>query len=689
MRRALAAAPLATILASCSLLGIDKYELPPPCIADADCDALNDYQRIDPATARELWQCRERTGECELRPRDDDDDDHAAVGAGGDDCDDRDPNAFPGAPVVLTPVVSGVAAPAWLRWGTDLPDGIAVSYAHQMGGGFDLLPAGASSVGPTSVGFATDAELDDLTNAAIQLACPRSALEAPPPPPTGTPTGTTPGVTCEAHAECDDGVLCNGYEQCAPMRSGADARGCVAGSNPCVDMACDEAAQSCVRVGAVATGCTASDLATAHARADEHFAVVINSSGCPYGQARLGWLSTGALDSMRGMPGPNVLLRGDQRRAPAFYGLDLVGDAESALCSGGTRPEGAPLGIASPALAPLPADPGAERRRPQALIAWLAAPLCRAGSGGCARAGVAGPCTTTTDCPSGFTCTRSVCTGGPLTDTDGDGTADYAEGQPVGVELLGAWLEQAPASGGAYPITWATASGGGVPERLGTRTSGVGAPAIAAVAEPAGYVVAYGAEGGGIAVRFVPAFGDPPGVVTGAPYPTQIEALDATRATPPLADVGDEEILPGGGGAGALVDHVAVASGAPSGGAPLLMAWLEGSALWAARLTLAPSGAITAAAPARLSPSATSPPGVAAGCGAGCEGWTVAWAEEGGARVLRLDVEGEALDTAPVDLGGAPSGRPQPLTASGGVRVAFHDGATNAIVLSNSQCGAP
>ncbi|MCZ7677788.1 MAG: hypothetical protein M5U28_03025 [Sandaracinaceae bacterium] len=59
---------------------------------------LNDYQRIDPATARELWQCRERTGECELRPRDDDDDDHAAVAAGGDDCDDRDPNAFPARP---------------------------------------------------------------------------------------------------------------------------------------------------------------------------------------------------------------------------------------------------------------------------------------------------------------------------------------------------------------------------------------------------------------------------------------------------------------------------------------------------------------------------------------------------------------------------------------------------------------
>lgn len=689
MRRPLAAL-LATVLPACSLLGIDQYELPPPCTSDADCDALNDYQRIDPTTARELWQCRERTGECIRRLRDDDDDGHASVAAGGDDCDDGDPNAFPGAPVVLTPIVSGVAAPAWLRWGSDLSGGVAVSYAHQMGGAFDLLPADASSVGPTTVGFATDADLDDLVDAAIQLSCPRSAFEAPRAPPTGTPVGTTPGVTCESHAECDDGVLCNGYEECAPMRTGADDRGCVQGGDPCLGLACDEAAERCVRVAAVASGCAIGDLATGHARADEHLAVLVNGSGCPHGQARLAWLSTGALDSMRGLPGANLLMRGDQRRAPAFYGVDLVSEPGRPLCTGGGRPDGAPVGVASPSIAPLSGDPGAARYRPQALVGWLAAPSCRARPGGCARAGTAGSCETTADCPEGFTCTRSTCGGGPLTDTNGDGVADYGDDEPVVVELLGAWLEEAPTSGGAYPITWVTASGSGVPERLPTRAAGVGPPATAAVAAPAGYVVAYGAEGGGIAVRFVPALGDPPGVVASAPYPTPIAPLGGARSTPPIPDLGDEQILAGGGGVSAVVDHVVVATGAPSGdAAPLLMAWLEGSEVWTARLTLAASGAISAAAPVRLTSSATSPPGVAAGCGAGCEGWSVAWAEDDGVRLVRLGPDGVALDEAPADLGGSPSGRPQPVTASGSARVAFHDEALSAIVMSNSQCGAP
>jgi hypothetical protein len=48
--------------------------------------------------------------------------------------------------------------------------------------------------------------------------------------------GPPPG--CQSHAECDDGVFCNGVESCS-------AGSCVTGSNPCPGQSCDEAGDFC------------------------------------------------------------------------------------------------------------------------------------------------------------------------------------------------------------------------------------------------------------------------------------------------------------------------------------------------------------------------------------------------------------------------------------------------------------
>ncbi|MCZ7684820.1 MAG: MopE-related protein [Sandaracinaceae bacterium] len=54
-------------------------------------------------------------------------------------------------------------------------------------------------------------------------------------------------VPCESNRACDDGVYCNGEEVCLPGDPLGDARGCVAGSPPCMpSQTCDEAVGRCV-----------------------------------------------------------------------------------------------------------------------------------------------------------------------------------------------------------------------------------------------------------------------------------------------------------------------------------------------------------------------------------------------------------------------------------------------------------
>ncbi len=54
------------------------------------------------------------------------------------------------------------------------------------------------------------------------------------------------GPLCTSATECDDGLFCNGPEQCDPADPGASATGCVAGAPPCADgVVCDEALSMC------------------------------------------------------------------------------------------------------------------------------------------------------------------------------------------------------------------------------------------------------------------------------------------------------------------------------------------------------------------------------------------------------------------------------------------------------------
>ncbi len=81
---------------------------------------------------------------------------------------------------------------------------------------------------------------------------------------------TDGSTVCARHADCDDGVFCNGTEMCAPDDPGADPFGCIVGATPCLmDERCDEEAARCIQDcgfapdgdgdGVPAIGCGGSD----------------------------------------------------------------------------------------------------------------------------------------------------------------------------------------------------------------------------------------------------------------------------------------------------------------------------------------------------------------------------------------------------------------------------------------------
>ncbi|MCA9574959.1 MAG: putative metal-binding motif-containing protein [Sandaracinaceae bacterium] len=69
-----------------------------------------------------------------------------------------------------------------------------------------------------------------------------------------TPPGDA-GGTCASPSDCDDGLFCNGAEQCAPGDPNAGADGCVAGTPPCAVASCDETGGRCDT-----TDCTTPDV---------------------------------------------------------------------------------------------------------------------------------------------------------------------------------------------------------------------------------------------------------------------------------------------------------------------------------------------------------------------------------------------------------------------------------------------
>nr|AGC72237.1 hypothetical protein [uncultured bacterium A1Q1_fos_479] len=79
------------------------------------------------------------------------------------------------------------------------------------------------------------------------------------------------GVTvCTAHTQCDDGLFCNGAEQCVPDSAEAGADGCVTAAAPCIaNVTCDEAADAC------GTACTEGDM-----DGDGHDAVACGGDDC-------------------------------------------------------------------------------------------------------------------------------------------------------------------------------------------------------------------------------------------------------------------------------------------------------------------------------------------------------------------------------------------------------------------------
>ncbi len=58
--------------------------------------------------------------------------------------------------------------------------------------------------------------------------------------------GTDARVVCTSDVDCNDGLFCDGREQCAPASSAADTRGCVPGDAPCLaSETCDETLNDC------------------------------------------------------------------------------------------------------------------------------------------------------------------------------------------------------------------------------------------------------------------------------------------------------------------------------------------------------------------------------------------------------------------------------------------------------------
>ncbi len=543
MRRSAILAPLAAILASqagCSLTGLTDFTIF-QCSEHAECEPLNQSRGIaEDACVR--YQCAVDS-RCRLQPLDLDRDGHADLvcagseGCGGslpcDDCDDTAASAFPGQSevcdgvdndcnLVVDDVASGEASSLTLVSGTDMPtwhvygqplEGsrvAPVSFGRGMATYFNVVDR--DEVGAQTLGAAT-AHLTEVSSTTIMPGCPNDDVRVPTP---STPVGA--GGPCTSHDDCSDGVLCNGFELCDPADSSADpTTGCVTDMTETACRSggfCNEERGVC-ELGslAIATSCTVAELAAAEISTGEWFAALKSPGGAGCGGLlRVGYFTENMTDG-RNDPGRRVLYRGDFTRSTSFRGVDIVSN-EGGDCTGHSRPDGEPLGVRSVALAALPANPGAGRQRAQALVAFLAGP-------------------------------------------------DVA---PSRVEVIGLWQET---FSGAL---WVNATGNGVQQPLDTLASGESRPAIVAWrGDDEGYLLAYGADGGGIAIRFIPAFPDDDEVSSAGTTPILPGATEP-RATEPIADLGVELILPTSG----VATNVTLVIGRGDGaGAELALAWQD------------------------------------------------------------------------------------------------------------------
>jgi hypothetical protein len=287
----------------------------------------------------------------------------------------------------------------------------------------------------------------------------------------------------------------------------------------------------------VASGaaCDLGDLAAVEASPSQWFSASVNTVGCASGQLRLGWFSDADFAVV-------LDARPGGRGSNVGFGVDVGPESH---CGGFTRMP--PVrGAARPSIAALPAEAGQASR---GLVTWHA------------RAANAVAC-----------------------------------GAPAKVETLGVWLASGPDERGDSR-SWVMATDDGRPQVLGV-TEGGGRVATTAMGE-GGFVVAYGRQGGTIAVQVVAGFAVPAGSAS--------VALDVSRSVFVLAT-----------SATAPIDGVALAPGATREGRPELgVAWREGcgpgGALRFARVRFDPTDPARseASAPVTLAASGAEVPAIA------------------------------------------------------------------------------
>jgi hypothetical protein len=525
--------------ASCSLTGLDRFQFP----VCGQCEVLNTRDSIDPDACMR-WQCDSRDRDCALSILDQDGDHHGAPRCGGDDCDDAAPTVFPGGtescnaldddcnglvddisapPLPPITLIASVGRPPFATY-TDLQDGIGVAWASGESAAFAQITQTVDATTQSGeLAFATNMDpTAALVQASTRMGAPSETLMPLDPTPCGPlpdetcPSGThcvstptsericeapvlntgppVPAGECLTHAECQDGIVCNGRETCEPRSDPSliDSRGCrmrrpPPSVDPCATMAgatCDEARVACVSY-AIEPGPFA-DLAIAPLTTDAWIAVPITDH-CPMGTVRPGFLEVTASS-------PVVLLRGDDRLSSSWLGIDRNEQG----CTGASRASGM-AGGAGVAVAALGVDLPA-RPRPSALAAWRVAPVCTA------SVPLAAGCSAVTSAP---------------------------------VEIVGLWYERGAAGG--VDIDWIDATGDGVTgtpdgvpvtladESAGTRVS----VASWEVTDAGGWVVGYPRAGGGVALTVVESLPPPAPNCPASPACLTAEHVTQLDATAP------------------------------------------------------------------------------------------------------------------------------------------------------------
>ena len=642
MRRALFGL-LALTAAGCSLTGLDDFTI--PACQPAECEMLNAARGITDPCVR--YHCA-ADDLCRLQPIDLDGDGHATAACAGsegcgsllpcDDCDDTAAAAFPGQPEVCdgadndcnlivddvpasgtaespVAVVTGTGNVTWHAYGAPLAGGAIAPVAF--GGtaaSFNVVERDADTAAqPLGV---LSGNVMTLAGAATMPGCPTDRITVP----AGPTADVGAGGPCTSHTECDNGVLCDGYELCDPSAASADAMGCTSGADneaPCpTSDQCNERLGVC-ELGnlGVSTGCSFADLDTAELRPGMWFGAMAERTGCN-NVLRVGYFEE-VMGSEGGSPGRNLLFRGTVHRSTSFRGIDRV-HTEMGACTGRSRAPGEPLGAVLPSIAALPQNVAHGRRRPQALVAFLV--------------------------PSA------------------------SGGKPV--EVIGLWDEQ---FGNTTSLArWTNATGDGIPQRLESDAVGDVRPVVIGLegssAAAAGYLVAYGVRGGDIALRFVRPLPDPEGVILVDPFTTPImSGATAQRTSEPIMMLGAETLLEDTDGDATGVSLVVGRVGEDT--VQLGLAWHDAQGVRFRTLVLDPeAGTFDASAPIQevasgdadeialgYTPEAVVLPGFArGGATAGEEssgGYLIAWREGTAARGARIaELDGELIGGV-ADLG--------------------------------------